>query len=295
MTVVSLTDIVPPARYDGTPWTTATVGEGATAVGTFTTIATTTLSPVDGDPSQPQSRNLTVTTATLTNGFYVLTFSDAIGNTSQPSSAIQNVETAFDGIAPTVAELGAFMRARTVAANTGGTELGTFTAATRPTAEEAELALEQAVDMVLMAVGSEIPVRLYDQTRQVVKLYAAMLVEVTFYRNEVNKDQSAFEQYQTLYGQALIALTSALSDTGPASPAPAFWSVPVLNAQQSRFQSIVNAYDENGNFDPSKLPPDMWYPVGPGGIPANFTALWPWLGDSPFAGGGFLTDLEADG
>jgi hypothetical protein len=79
--VVSLTGFTPGARYDSNPWTQAQIGEAATAAGPFTTIDTIVLSPVDADPTNPQPRNVTTTKATLTAGWYQVTFIDAAGNT----------------------------------------------------------------------------------------------------------------------------------------------------------------------------------------------------------------------
>lgn len=293
---VTFTDINPPARED-MPWTTVQISESANLSGPWTVIDTQALSPLDPIPAQPQSRDFTTALATIKEGFYTLTFLDANGGSSHPIEQIQDVPSE---IQPTLSDLGSLMRARTTVAGTGGTEAGTFTPNTRPTDTEARALIHQAVDYVLMEVGQEIPDRLILQARFLVMLYAAQLVELTFYRNEVTRDQSAYQQYVLMYQQGVRALKANIENAVPAGVQAPFWSVGVLNSQQARFQGIANALDPStGQLDPMKLPPEMWYPRGPGGIPAAMLKLWPWLGggDSLFSTGMDWTmlDIESPG
>jgi hypothetical protein len=293
--VVSFSDVNPPLRNDGKPWEILQVSESAALAGPWTLIDTQQIVPVDADPSQPAERNFTTTLATLAEGFYSLTFFDAQGGASHPQVQVQDNPSA---IKPSLSDLGSFMRERTVAAGSGGGELGTFTASTRPTAAEAEVLLEQATAQVLMQVGAEIPDRAIQQAKFLVLVYAAQLVELGFYRNEVSRDQSAYPMYVQMFKDSIMALQSFISDEGPAAPAPSFFSVPVASASQQRFQAIVGAVDPaTGIFDPTKLPVDQWYPRGYGGIPANLLQLYPWLGfgDTIFGSGDdTINELESD-
>lgn len=89
--VISFTDYTPAARFDDVAWSQVRIEEGATSDGTWTTIDTLNLSPVDLDPSDPQSRNITTTNASDTPDlWYRLTFIDTDGGLSQPSTPIQN-------------------------------------------------------------------------------------------------------------------------------------------------------------------------------------------------------------
>jgi hypothetical protein len=74
-------DFTPPRRYDGSAFTSALIRESATQTGTYTTIDTIALSPVDSDPSAPASRNFTTTDATLADGWYIIRWVDAGGST----------------------------------------------------------------------------------------------------------------------------------------------------------------------------------------------------------------------
>ena len=285
--LINFTDITPPQRYDEVAWTSAQILEADTSEGPFTVIHVVNLSPVDADPSNPEPRNFSTTNGTVVDGWYQIIFTDPYGGVSDPTLAWQNTSDQASELKPSVADLGSFMRARTTVAGSAGREAGTFTAQTRPTAVEAQKEIARAQDMVLMEVGENIPTRLYGQTRWAVTLYAAMLVEIGFYRNEINKDQSAFTQYQQMYKQAIAGLTTAIENSGPAAPAQGFFSIPVLNEQQARWQARFKAIKPNGEFDPTRLPPDQFYPMGPGGIPPSLLQLYPWLGyggESPFGG-----------
>jgi hypothetical protein len=71
----------PPRRYDSVPFTSALIREAATQAGTYTTVDTIALSPVDANPAAPVSRNFTTAAATLANGWYVIRWQDAGGST----------------------------------------------------------------------------------------------------------------------------------------------------------------------------------------------------------------------
>jgi hypothetical protein len=77
--VVTLQDYTPAARFDGNPWTQATIGEAANSSGPFNVIDTVTLTPVDSDPTNPQERSFTTNNAALSSGWYQVIFSDAAG------------------------------------------------------------------------------------------------------------------------------------------------------------------------------------------------------------------------
>jgi len=89
--IISFEDYVPSARYDLMPWTEVRIAEGTASTGPFTDIGTQALSPVDVDPSQPASRDFTVTTASdEADLWYQLTFYDAAGAFALPTFPVQN-------------------------------------------------------------------------------------------------------------------------------------------------------------------------------------------------------------
>lgn len=100
--VVSLTGYRPTPRYDLVAWTGYLIQEAPAESGPWTQIDSGSLSPVDGDPTDPAVRNFTTTNATAEIAlWYRIRFTDQNGNyeTSQP---VQNLPT--DAI-PTAAEV----------------------------------------------------------------------------------------------------------------------------------------------------------------------------------------------
>lgn len=110
---------------------------------------------------------------------------------------------------PTVDQIGALLRART---KVGMTEPGTFTDETRPTGDQVELLIDQAVADVAMRVGVTIPDELNNSGRHVVALRAAQLVELSFFP-EQQEGAGGVSPYQTLrlsYEEALDKLVKAV-------------------------------------------------------------------------------------
>lgn len=78
--VITFLDYTPGERFDDTPWTTVRFEESEGNDGPWTLIDAQALNPVDADPANPQSRDLTTAQATLLRGWYRLVFADAAGN-----------------------------------------------------------------------------------------------------------------------------------------------------------------------------------------------------------------------
>lgn len=78
MTYVKIfTDVKPPARSDGVPFTQAIIQEAVAASGTWATIETIMLSPVDTDAAFPIERTLTTNHAAIDpNGWYRIIWQD---------------------------------------------------------------------------------------------------------------------------------------------------------------------------------------------------------------------------
>lgn len=90
--VITFVDYVPPARYDGNPWTIVEIEESAAQDGVFTLIDTLAISPVDADPSNPATRSFTTELATEGEGlWYRLIFRDATNDDTLPTTPIQNL------------------------------------------------------------------------------------------------------------------------------------------------------------------------------------------------------------
>jgi hypothetical protein len=104
---------------------------------------------------------------------------------------------------PDVAAVGAILRARTQDDN--DQELGTFTDVTRPTAAEVETLLKQAGTVVYGAIGD--PAELVCAQADMIKdgiaywisLLTAMLVELSYFPEQIDEDRSAYEHYKELW------------------------------------------------------------------------------------------------
>ena len=75
----SFENFKPPRRFDSVPFETVEVRESATENGTYATIETIALSPVDTDPATPASRNFTTDEAVEAVGWYVIRWVDGGG------------------------------------------------------------------------------------------------------------------------------------------------------------------------------------------------------------------------
>lgn len=93
--VITFSDYTPTPRYDAIAWTQVRVYEALTADALdadWTLIDTITLSPVDADPTDPASRDITTELASDTDElWYRLVFVDATGDTLAPTVPVQNV------------------------------------------------------------------------------------------------------------------------------------------------------------------------------------------------------------
>jgi hypothetical protein len=107
--------------------------------------------------------------------------------------------------APTVADVAAHIRARTKDA--GGNEVGTFDANTRPTGDQVELLIENALRCVQTQIGIDpCTERLQEEAGAATALYAAMLVEVSYFPEQTSASGSSFNSLKALFDPQMKAL-----------------------------------------------------------------------------------------
>ncbi len=115
---------------------------------------------------------------------------------------------------PALAEVAALVPTRTV-----GDEdvvLGTFTSETEPTGDQVETLINLATANVASRVGSTDDLctdALTSRSRGMAALYAAMLVELTYFPEQVNGNKSPYAQYKTLYDDGMDVLIESVSET----------------------------------------------------------------------------------
>lgn len=105
--VRTFTGVTPTRRYDGIPFASAEIRESDAEVGTYATIESFALSPVDADPTDPAPRNFTTALAVEEDGWYVIRWIDGSAATFD-SDPVQYLDTAA---LVTIAELTDFVEA----------------------------------------------------------------------------------------------------------------------------------------------------------------------------------------
>jgi hypothetical protein len=202
--VVSFTGYIPSARYDQIPWTRVLVEEAPAKTGPWTSLVTGDLIPVDVDPRDPETRDITVRGATLAAGWYRLTFLDDIGN-RQPTDPVYN----GTGITPAAVDIA--RRMRTAVVDEGGRPVA-FSDTTRPSLDDVEGFIRSGVRRVRMKVGS-VSDDLSDYAKEVVELYAAAQAELARWPEQAGTVNSPYDALMAEFTTALADLVIADEQT----------------------------------------------------------------------------------
>lgn len=127
--------------------------------------------------------------------------------------------------APTALVVGAILRTRTK--DTNGNEIGTFNETTRPTGVQVASLITQATGDLALALGTEdLLETLWRSARTVAAYRAGMLIELTYFPEQVALGRSPYPQLKALYDEALPALRRGLTESllPPGQPADAAWA-----------------------------------------------------------------------
>lgn len=198
----SFIDFTPPRRFDETPFDRVSVEESAELEGTYAVLETVALEPLDDDPAAPVPRSFTVTSAVLERGWYRLRWQDADGG----QALAEPVYFPEDWL-PSLAQVGAQIRARTV--NDVGKELGTFTAETRPTAEQVDKLIQTVAEEVLDVFAGTIPLSSYPAARRVIELEVAAQIEAAYFPEQTSTSDTTYPQLRALADNARRAMVNA--------------------------------------------------------------------------------------
>lgn len=119
------------------------------------------------------------------------------------------------GIYPSVDEVAALIRTRTK--SVVGNEVGTFDDDTRPTQGQVESIIAQASNHVSSRLGGELCQNAVDQgletrVRNSAALYAAMLIELSYFPEQVNNNVSPYAQYKDLFDSDMKELSEEVSE-----------------------------------------------------------------------------------
>jgi hypothetical protein len=192
-------------------WTSARIEEAASPLDTPAELATVTLSPAITDPMEPQSYDFETTLATLAVGWYRIVWIDANGD-EQPTEWV--ALRALSPYAPTVGDIAAVLRARTV--ELGGFRVNAFTDQTSPTAQEVQQLIALHAPLMLARLG-----RLDDlhcanaedlraAATSVIAQRVALEVEASYWPEEI-ADAAAVDARRTMLADDMAALEPALT------------------------------------------------------------------------------------
>lgn len=108
---------------------------------------------------------------------------------------------------PSVDQVGAILRTRTKVR--AGSEVGTFTDETRPTAQQVDELIRSAVNDVADVIGADVPLDRVTRAADVAAIGAALLVELTFFPEQVATGRSPYDNLKALYDERLERLRLA--------------------------------------------------------------------------------------
>jgi len=127
---------------------------------------------------------------------------------------------------PSVQDVAALLRARTK--DSTGVEVGTFNDDTRPTSAQAATMIDTAVNEVLVAVGPGPPDWLGMGIKSAATIKAAMLIELSYFPEQVQSSRSAYPEYAQLYQFEIQALQDAARGVGPGGMTTFSIAIPVF-------------------------------------------------------------------
>lgn len=147
------------------------------------------------------------------------------------------------GDVPDVDAVAAIIRARTQ--DEDDIEVGTFNATTRPTGDQVQRLINQAASVVYGATGSlaslqcESKDAIRDQATHWIGMLAAMLVELSYFPEQIGDDRSAYTYYKDLWDDESMGFSTLLDavkecltgevepDDGSGGSGSASWSFPI--------------------------------------------------------------------
>lgn len=207
--IVNLVGYEPPARTDNILWEKAVIQSAAASSGPWATLTEVVLSPADTDATNPAVRNFSINDVNATETtWYQVYFVDTGGAPSLPSTPITGAYRVT--YLPALHEIGSLARTRT---KTDAGEIGTFTTQTRPTSSEVRDLIRQAGNDVAAKIGYAVPANVLEGAKNVVKLRTVMLIELSYFAEQVQANRSPYEQYKALYDLGIADIEEAVAES----------------------------------------------------------------------------------
>jgi hypothetical protein len=160
--------------------------------------------------------------------------------------------------APSPDAVAQLLRARTK--DSDGVELGVWTDDTRPTLTEVQGIIDTAVGNLAAAVGTVLQDPCREGATGCAALLAAMMVELSYFPEQVRSDRSAYSEYKTLYDEQLTALRACVEASSggevPGVEGAGHYSVKVIPEVTAAYAVTGALATAVGPF--GDLPGDHW-------------------------------------
>jgi hypothetical protein len=176
--------------------------------------------------SEPRPGSYVTTASIPTSGTYNARWTYASGgftNVAEEEIVVGDVNDA--SVRPSMEQVALLLRTRTVGPSGSGlggdTGLGdrtVFDETTRPSAAEVEAVIDVAVGAIKARLSSTPPARLYPAVAHTVALYASLLIELSFFREQA--DEQATRVLEGVINSSVIGLNGQLDDVEGVSDVP---------------------------------------------------------------------------
>lgn len=207
--VHTFTGVLAPTRSDNIPWVSVLIYESLDRDVDWDTLTPIqTIAWSDADPATAEVTGLTTNAALHARAWYAAEWVDGNGAKSGKTTPLYADIESSGGILPAISAVGALIRTRTK--TSGGQELGTFTDDTRPTDEAVSELIGLAAEDVSTVIGTKLPTSVIEFSRAVVALRTAMLVELTYFPEQVSSQRSAYSAYERMYKDRLGQLEKTI-------------------------------------------------------------------------------------
>jgi hypothetical protein len=111
---------------------------------------------------------------------------------------------------PTVQQVADVLQVRT--RNKFGVMLKNFTAETTPTDLDVDRMINDSVTFVADVIGDTVPDRMIDDAQHLVAIRTAMMIEVSYFAEQIASSRSPYPYLKELYDEELARLQQAASD-----------------------------------------------------------------------------------
>ena len=208
--VHTLTGAQAPVRADTEVWTSVRIEQSLDKVD-IDTVGVQALDPIETDPQEPVPNRTITFESEFASAFFRLVWLDADGDESVPTAWVQDDAEGSLEWMPTPEEVAPLLRARL--RTPGGQEAPTWAddGSTRPSRQQVLEIIQSAAEDIVAQVGT-VPARLAKTARSVAALGAAMLIELSFYPEQIATERSPYEEYSKLYDRRMAALVEAAAE-----------------------------------------------------------------------------------